>query len=95
VGGRINIVQRNCTSRVPGLRLRYRRNRYGRVVLELDVQWSKQGRKGSTSYSLAGGQLAAVERGLRRRRREVGAVYDITPRQALRRLKQALTRGAP
>lgn len=90
---RVNIVQRNCRSGVPGIRLRRRCNRYGREVLELDVQWSVDGRKGSTSYSLVGGRLAAVAKAMERRRVEVGAVYDITPRQAWLRIKAANVRG--
>lgn len=85
---RLNIVQRNCRSGVPGIRLRTRRNRYGREVLELDVQWSVRGRKGSTSYSLADGPIAAVERAMQRRQLEVGAVYDLTPRQAWLRIRR-------
>lgn len=85
--GRLNIVQRNCRSGVPGIRLRTRHNRYGREVLELDVQWSVAGHKGSTSYSLGAGPLAAVARAMERRRQEVGAVYELTPRQAWLRIK--------
>lgn len=84
---RVNIVQRNCRSGVPGIRLRRRRNRYGRVALELDVQWSVGGRKGSTSYSLGAGPLAAVAKAMERRRQEVGAEYELTPRQAWLRIK--------
>jgi hypothetical protein len=83
--GRLNIIQANGTG-VPGLRLNRRK---GHLVV--DVQWNRaDGRRAGTSYLADDAPVEAVARAMLRRMQETGAVYEITPLQAWRRLSKAL-----
>lgn len=79
----INELRRNNTSGVPGLRLNKRK---GHQVV--DVAWYSD-RRYSTSFLLGTKPTEAVEQAMFRRTIEVGAEYDITPRQAWERLKRS------
>mgnify|MGYP001570318362 CR=1 FL=1 len=81
----INELRRNNTSGVPALRLTKRR---GHLVV--DVTWYTDKRY-STSFPVKPwGPIEAVTRAMRKRRLCVGAVYDISPRQAWERLKRTM-----
>jgi hypothetical protein len=82
MSAKLNELRSNSTSQVPGLRLNVRK---GHLVV--DVAWYVDGRRFSTSYLINGKPLQATERALQRRVDAVGAKYDITTRQAWRRLK--------
>jgi hypothetical protein len=84
MSSRVNELRRNSTSRVPGLRLNMRKG-----YLVVDVAWYVDGQRRSTSYLVNGSPVKATERAMQRRRDETGAVYDITPRQAWLRLREA------
>jgi hypothetical protein len=81
---RLNIIQANGAG-APGLRLNRRK---GHLVV--DVQWNRpDGRRAGTTYLADKAPLEAVARAMLRRMEETGAIYDITPVQALRRLRKA------
>lgn len=82
MSSKVNELRSNSTSRVPGLRLNRRRG-----YLVIDVSWHVGGRRYGTSYLAHRKPLQATERAMERRQVEVGAEYELTPRQAWARLK--------
>lgn len=91
---RTNILLATNTSGVPGIRARWRTNRYGRRSLELDVSWQEGARRRFTSYPVGDKPLQAVERAMGRRVAETGVPYPFSARAAWRRLKLQAQAGA-
>lgn len=80
---RTNILLQTNTSGLPGIRRNVRRG-----VAVFDVTWClPDGRRGSTSYPIGKHPTIALERAMLKRADEVGALYDVTPRQAWARMK--------
>ena len=80
---RTNILLRTNTSGLPGIRPNVRRG-----IPVIDVTWIRtDGRRGSTSYPIGNAPTFAVERAMLKRADEVGALYEVTPRQAWLRMK--------
>lgn len=79
----LNELRSNNTSGVPGLRLNKRR---GHLVVDVSFYIEK---RYSTSFLVeTAGPITAVARAMFYREKAVGAIYEITPRQAWNRLKR-------
>jgi hypothetical protein len=83
----INELRSNNTSGVPGLRLRRRNG-----TLFVDATWyiyTPQPVRAGTSYPADRAPLRATESAMRRREKETGVRYDMSPRRALALLLSA------
>jgi len=77
---RAGIVLRTNTSTVPGIRPRWRRGRYGRPQLGLDVSWHQDGQRRFTTLPA---NLDGMRRALALREQAIGQVIGVSARKAL------------
>jgi len=90
VGPRTTVSASN-TSGVVGIRPRYTLFA-DTPYLSFVASWSKNGKAYCTSYSAERhGMLEALKLAMERRAKATGVRYDLTPRQALNRMKHLLT----
>lgn len=84
-------VHANNTSGLVGIRPRY--TMFSETpYLSFVASWSKGGKPFSTSYSAdKHGMLGALTLAMERRAKATGVRYDVSPRQALRRMKHLIT----
>ena len=86
-------AQANNTSGVVGIRPRYvqfSKNSY----LYFVSSWSVEGKPHSTSFSTARhGKMQALKMAMNKRETETGVKYELTPRQAMNRMKHLLRDG--
>ena len=89
-GARV-VAQTNNTSGVVGIRPRYVQFS-DHPYLYFVASWSVNGKPRSTSYSAERhGKLDALKMAMARREKATGIRYELTPRQALNRMKHLLS----
>lgn len=80
----------NNASTINGIRLCWETYSSGRSYLSVIATWSRDKRAHATKFSVnKHGAVEAVRLAMREREKGAGMIFDITPRQAWLRLKQA------
>ncbi len=82
---RASLVLATNTSKVPGVRMRWRYPRWGRPVLQIDVSWTEDGARSFTTFPAI---VEGMQRAFERREAATGEPMALSPRTALYRMRR-------